>query len=297
MTKLTNPRFMELWHGIKQKYGEWTFYDYCGMETDDWIMFGVRNEDTPDSAYRKVKRGIQRKIAKKAFGWYMCPECSSTDCEHVLTDRPEDRLVRVYDEESHTMRLEGSSHNPCDACPPSERCAFDMTYYLIDDPNTFNLCWKHLERQYPKYARFVPFYNEKHTLEELRLNYCKRCGDPLDDHDTSVCYFYKYPALMNEFTHEVNIAKDFGIDLTSANEKMADGGLHGAIEGDLNLNICGAIKNYTIDLTLDDIAHYVEKKLKDWDMSFQPGDLDFLRVLRHTNPELYEEYTGHLFVR
>lgn len=80
-------------------------------------------------------------------------------------------------------------------------------------------------------------------------HFCKRCGIHQSDHDDKFCSNSKYPALEEEQSYLFKIAELYNFDLTKANEKQADGGRHGAIEGDILLDAIALVHQYTVKQT------------------------------------------------
>lgn len=80
-------------------------------------------------------------------------------------------------------------------------------------------------------------------------HYCKRCGEHQSFHDDDFCKNSKYPALDEEHSYLFKIAELYNFDLTKANEKQADGGRHGAIEGDIWLDAISLVHQYTVKQT------------------------------------------------
>lgn len=124
-------------------------------------------------------------------------------------------------------------------------------------------------------------YAQKYDKEEIRLNYCKKCGCDLDHHDRFYCVMNDYPAVYREHGDLITIAKQYKIDLTEANEKIADGGRHGAEEGDIYLEICGLIKDYR-ELTDPEIKlkKYMTQRLKDWGYEDAEIEKAFIQIPR-----------------
>lgn len=93
--------------------------------------------------------------------------------------------------------------------------------------------------------------DKSRSLDDIFLydHYCKRCGIHQSDHDDEFCSNSKYPALEIEYGYLFKIAKLYNFDLTNANEKQADGGRHGAIEGDIWLDGIALIHQYTVKQT------------------------------------------------
>ena len=118
------------------------------------------------------------------------------------------------------------------------------SYYIDGEQEKIGLCRESLEQQYEICKVYQP---PKRDTEEIRLNYCKKCGTSLDEHDRAFCEDNKYPALLGENDKSdaiFNIAEKFNIDLTEANQKCADNGRHGAVENDLKLDLCDALVEY-----------------------------------------------------
>jgi len=87
--------------------------------------------------------------------------------------------------------------------------------------------------------------SQTRDAEEIRLNYCKKCGDTLDEHNDDFCSSHKYPNLEAEgYTKEIKIAEEYNFDLTKANQKNADSGRHGSVEGDIVFDACTLINDY-----------------------------------------------------
>ena len=96
----------------------------------------------------------------------------------------------------------------------------------------------------------------------LTMHYCKKCGDHQSFHDDVFCNSTKYPALKTEFGYLFKIADLYKFDLTEANFKQADGGRHGAIEGDIWLDGIALIQQYTVkDTTLMKNERMLEKSM------------------------------------
>jgi len=99
-------------------------------------------------------------------------------------------------------------------------------------------------------------------------HYCKKCGDHQSFHDDIHCKNSRYPALEVEHGHLFVIADLYKIDLTDANFKQADNGRHGAIEGDLMLDICGAVhQHYAENPKEISLIRFVEDELDNWGYS------------------------------
>jgi len=93
--------------------------------------------------------------------------------------------------------------------------------------------------------------DKSRRLDDIYLydHYCKRCGIHQSDHDDEFCKNSKYPALDIEHGYLFIIAHLYDFDLTNANQKQADGGRHGAIEGDIWLDGIALIHQYIIKQT------------------------------------------------
>jgi len=82
-----------------------------------------------------------------------------------------------------------------------------------------------------------------------------------------------YPELQSSYAHLIQIAKLYEVDLTKANQSEKDhlqyGNRFGAQEGDINLDLCGAIDDF-IGKRLPEsqsksMIDYVIFQLEDWD--------------------------------
>lgn len=97
--ELTQDVVSYLWKQIDKIHPS-TFDGWFGMGVEEWIEFGVTTEDSPETAYQKVSKGIEAKIEKKAFGWYQC-DCGAIDCTYIypqLTETPENDSPYPADE-------------------------------------------------------------------------------------------------------------------------------------------------------------------------------------------------------
>jgi len=108
--------------------------------------------------------------------------------------------------------------------------------------------------------------------------FCKRCGIHQSFHDDKFCSNSKYPALEEEQKYLFKIAELYNFDLTNANEKQADGGRHGAIEGDIWLDGIALVHQYTIKQThlmsneqmlSKTMIDFVKGELLDWAYEIQ----------------------------
>lgn len=111
--------------------------------------------------------------------------------------------------------------------------------------------------------------------EEIRLHYCKKCGTSLEEHDDAWCEKTKYPALeLAEYDYLFQWAKIYKIDLTEANEICADGGRHGAPEGDIMLDITHCIDQYMVYTKKKEVTllEFVKEKLLNW--GEEPEDIE-----------------------
>lgn len=107
----------------------------------------------------------------------------------------------------------------------------------------------------------------------LSDHYCKKCGEHQSSHDDNFCESSKYPALKTEFEYLFKIADLYSFDLSDANSKQADGGRHGAIEGDICLDAISLIHQYTVqssplmnkkDMLSMSLSDFVSKELSNW---------------------------------
>ena len=103
------------------------------------------------------------------------------------------------------------------------------------------------------------------TSEEIRLQYCKKCGLDFPDHDKELCDSKKYPSLfLNGYDYLIKIAKLYEINLTVANNNSADNGRHGSIEGDIYLDLCSALHDFISTDLKTDMRDFVIEKLSSW---------------------------------
>ncbi len=111
--------------------------------------------------------------------------------------------------------------------------------------------------------------------EETRLHYCKKCGTSLTNHKDDHCRNTDYPALMPEFKYLMPIVKLYGLDLTEANKKCADGGRHGSEEGDIVLDIAGSIHAWTMECKAIQekfpIKKFITTELENW--GYEPEEI------------------------
>jgi hypothetical protein len=90
--ELTQEVVSYLWKQINKIHPS-AFDGWFGMGVEEWIEFGVTDEDTPEIAYQKVRDGIEAKIEAKAYGWYSC-DCGAIDCTFIY---PQLTQVPSYD--------------------------------------------------------------------------------------------------------------------------------------------------------------------------------------------------------
>lgn len=131
-----------------------------------------------------------------------------------------------------------------------------------------SIVYKEEQKGILKDAIFVILVTElvSRSGEEIRLNYCKKCGESLDGHNDSWCASLKYPALSED--HDViKLAEIYNVDLTEANQKVADGGRHGAEEGDIKCEMVGAIllhNKKVSDAIGKTLLEFVKEQLDNW---------------------------------
>lgn len=157
-----------------------------------------------------------------------------------------------------------------------QECAQEGCYFIEGEKFKIGSCLRHNDKWVASIFR---------DATEIAENYCKRCGSSLDEHDDEFCHCNKYPALLGESKESFfQTAEKFGIDLTNANQKQADGGRHGAIEGDINANICQAIETYIEEDISEPLVEYVKSECLGW------GD-DYVELARAMDSVNWEAFS------